>query len=289
MTWSSCRGCRATWRFLLPGSATLRSHLAPTAASYEGLVGKWQLEATGRRLRTGVQVDDSLRSFVREQPENGLGRALLASRRAYATSVHALVAAGVRPQDLRPRDDMARLAAQAWERAETDVGALGAPRDLMWVDQRGAGRGHEPNARSGSRLDCAPRLTPRSATRAHGARTIVHHGFYFYTAPQWQMFQALRSLEEVDQVFVVHDDGRNPAFASWRYYFRPEWGMPVPAATTGRESGTDAVTPRCCLASRCVDWRSERCSGGRPPDGVPEPGRPRPALGPGERGELGRR
>ena len=25
-----------------------------------------------------------------------------------------------------------------------------------------------------------------------------------------------------------HDDGENPAFSTWRYYFRTEWQMPVP-------------------------------------------------------------
>lgn len=205
---------------------------------YERLVKRWQQEATGRRLRIGVQVDDSLRAFVRAEANDGLGRALLASRRSYASSIHALIAAGIRPQDLRPRDAMAQLAARAWARAEQDVEALGAPRELTWVEPAELTAGRSSRAQElKARLRDA--LEAAFGPAVDGRWSIVHHGFYFYTAPQWQMFQALRSLDEVDQLFVVHDDGHNPAFASWRYYFRPEWGMPVPMATPAAD---DQVT-----------------------------------------------
>ncbi len=198
------------------------------SASYKHEVSEFQTRATGRRLRTGLQVDESLRRFVREHDDQRLGRALLASRRAFAATVHALVAAGVRPADLSPADEMARMAAAAWERAEQAVEALGAPREIMGVDAGELAAGRAERAVRLRRLLRAA-LDSAFGPVVDGRRTLVHHGFYFYTPPQWQMFQALRSLEEVDQLFVVHDDGRNPAFASWRYYFRPEWGMPVPA------------------------------------------------------------
>lgn len=208
-------------------------------ASYKQEVSDFQTQATGRRLRIGLQVDDCLRKFVREQGDQRLGRALLASRRSFAATVHALVAAGVRPADLSPADAMARMAAEAWRRAEEAVEALGAPRELMGVDAAELAAGRSERAVRLQRLLRAA-LDSAFGPVVAGRRTLVHHGFYFYTPPQWQMFQALRSLEEVDQLFVVHDDGRNPAFASWRYYFRPEWGMPVP---TPGVPVPDAVTP----------------------------------------------
>ena len=56
----------------------------------------------------------------------------------------------------------------------------------------------------------------------------MHHGFYFYSPVQWAFFQALARVPDVDQVFIVHDDGDNPAFSTWRYFFRTEWQMPAP-------------------------------------------------------------
>jgi len=206
---------------------------------YERAVRDWQTQATGRRLRTGVQVDDSLRSFVRSKADNALGRALVASRRTYASTIHTLIASGVRPQDLRPADAVAQLAVRAWERAERDVPSLGAPRELMWLDDQELSAGTSERAQ---RLKAGLRAALDAAfgPAVDGRRTLVHHGFYFYTPAQWQLFQVLRALDEVDQVFVVHDDGANPAFAVWRYYFRPEWGMPVPGPARPPAA---AVTP----------------------------------------------
>ena len=200
--------------------ALVRSKMA-----YRAQVREWQQEASGRRLRTGIQVDDSLRRFVRENAQGRVGRALLASRRQYATTVHALVAAGVRPQRLVAQDPPGQLAARAWTQAEVDVPALGAPRDLLWVDLDDLAAGTTPEARDLTRrIGSALRKAYGDAPR----RTVVHHGFYFYSPVQWALFQALARVPGVDQVFIVHDDGENPAFSTWRYFFRSEWQMPVP-------------------------------------------------------------
>jgi hypothetical protein len=199
--------------------------LAASPKTYRKRVREWQQEASGRRLRTGIQVDDSLRRFVRDHAPDRVGRALLASRRQYATTVHGLVAAGVRPGNLVAHDPAGQLAARAWAQAEADVPALGAPRELLWVDLDDLSDGLTAEARGlrqriGSALDKAFGGGPR--------RTIVHHGFYFYSPVQWALFQALARVPGIDQVFVVHDDGENPAFSTWRYFFRSEWQMPIP-------------------------------------------------------------
>lgn len=206
---------------------------------YEEQVGDWQDEASARRLRIGIRFDDELRRFVREEEDNPAGRALVASRREYARTVHALVNAGVDPRGLVARDQLGQVAARAWARAEEEIPALRTPRDLLWVNHEDLENDATPVAR-----DVATRV--RSALRtAFGDQerwTLVHHGFYFYTPPQWAMFQLLRRIEEVDQIFVIHDDGSNPAFSSWRHYFRSELDMPTPVVLGGAEEVSGAAT-----------------------------------------------
>ena len=47
--------------------------LATSRAQYRAKVREWQQEASGRRLRTGIQVDDSLRRFVRDDAPDRVG------------------------------------------------------------------------------------------------------------------------------------------------------------------------------------------------------------------------
>jgi hypothetical protein len=216
-----------------PGPSELR------AGTYRKQLSSWQDQGTGRRLRIGIQADDSLRQFVRQHSDDPAGRALLASRREYARTVHTLVASGVDPRGLAAGDSLGRLAVAAWVRGEEDVEALGAPRDLLWVDVDDV---------ADESTDEARRLTRRvrqALTVAFGPAdrwTVAHHGFYFYTPPQWALFQVMRRMPDVDQVFVVHDDGANPVFSTWRHYFRTDLSMPAPRQAEVGEDVTD-VTP----------------------------------------------
>lgn len=206
-----------------PGPDTLREG---GEKEYGAARVAWQGEASGRRLRTGIRFDDSLRGFVREEEPGRIGRALLASRRTLATTVHTLVASGVSPDGLRPADEVAAAAARAWARAEREIEWLGDPRENLWLDLDDVEAGSTAEAR-----DLVDRVRAALDTAfgpVPGRRTIVHHGFYFYSPAQWAMFQVLNRVPGVDQVFVVHDDGDNPAFATWRHYFRSDLGMPVP-------------------------------------------------------------
>jgi hypothetical protein len=217
-----------------PGSGLFAS----SPATHRARISDWQDEASGRRLRTGIQVDDSLRRFVRENGNDRIGRALLASRRQYATTVHALIAAGVRPDTLRAKDPAARLAARAWAQAEVEVEELKSPRELLWVDLGELETQSTPEARGlFERIQAALDKAFGTAER----RTIVHHGFYFYNPVQWAFFQALARVPDVEQVFIVHDDGDNPAFSTWRYFFRSEWQMPTPIPVAVEHETTPAA------------------------------------------------
>jgi hypothetical protein len=56
---------------------------------------------------------------------------------------------------------------------------------------------------------------------------VVMHGFYFYTPPQWALFQLLDASPSTEQVLLIHDDGSHPAYSTWRQFFaRREWRLP---------------------------------------------------------------
>lgn len=207
---------------------------------YLGALADWQGEASGRRLLTGVRFDDSLRGFVREEEPGRVGRALLASRRALATTVHTLVASGVRPGGLLPTDEVGAAAVRAWVRAEQEIAWLGDPRENLWLDLDEVEHGSTSAARD--LVDRVRAALDVAFGPVDGRRTVVHHGFYFYSPAQWAMFQVLRRVPGVDQVFIVHDDGRNPAFSTWRHYFRSDLWMPVPQRLASTSDPSPAAT-----------------------------------------------
>lgn len=202
---------------------------------YMRALRRWQSAATGVRMRTAIRVEDSLRTFLRQRGNSPEATALLASRRQYSKTVQTLVQAGVEPGGLSSADPLAELAARAWEQAEVDVPELAVARDVLWADFEGFDAQETPEA-----AELAGRIRGALAA-AYGRKdrwVLLHHGFYFYTPQQWALFQLLRRMPDVDQYFVVHDDGRTPVFATWKQWFRPEWAMPTPT-TLVRSDGVN--------------------------------------------------
>lgn len=194
---------------------------------YDRLVSDWQMAATGRRMRLGIWVDDELRQFARTaSSDTASAKLLVKSRRQFSQTLHSLIASGISPDNLTVTGELPRTAVDAWAWLERAIPSLTSPRSDLWIDfqefqtQRTA-RARNLRSRIESALDCAFGL-------ARGRRIIVHHGFYFYTPPQWALFQLLRGIPTIDQIFIVHEDGSNPAFETWRRFFIEEWNMPVP-------------------------------------------------------------
>lgn len=198
---------------------------------YELEITDWQQSATGRRFRLAIQFDDALRRFARTAAlDPAMGRLLVRSRREFSRTVHTLIAAGVHPRELSVDDDLGRAAVDAWAWLENEIPSLAAPRADLWTDFQEfqtQSTGHSRNLR-----DRIERALEAAFGITRGRRVIVHHGFYFFTPPQWALFQLLRGIPNVDQIFVVHDDGTNPAFETWRRFFVDKWDMPVPALVT---------------------------------------------------------
>jgi hypothetical protein len=74
--------------------------------------------------------------------------------------------------------------------------------------------------------------------------TVLQHGFYFFTPPQWALFHIIESTDGINQIFIVHDDLQSEVFHTWRRYFTLGNGFgeiePCPAAP--RETDTPHAT-----------------------------------------------
>lgn len=226
---------------------------ADAMSEYQRAMEQWQTEASGRRLRIGIEFDQVTRETVRLHAKGAVeARALLNGRRKFAQSVHSLIMAGFRPVDFNPKDPVGLLAVKAWAAAEKAIPALGSPRGDLWID------GNElatPQSHHGQSVVRRLREALDAAVgRVDGRRLIVHHGFYFFTPPQWALFRIIRSLPDVDQLFVLHDDGSNPTFETWRRYFDPTWDMPVPQPRLyGATPSRYATAFRAALTGERVD------------------------------------
>ncbi|MCZ2262328.1 hypothetical protein [Isoptericola sp. QY 916] len=253
----------------MPGDLALPIDGFPSpgrGSTYDEAIRVWQAQATGRRVRTGIQFDQELRNYVRlHAPGQPEARALLAGRRELARSIHTLTAAGIEPAQFRTRDALTRLATDFWSYAETTIPGISSPREHLWVDPDEVAKGSTAQGR-----DVRTRVLD-ALTKAYGPTTgrrlIVHHGFYFYTPPQWAMFQLLRQIADVDQVFLVHDDGENPSFETWRRFFEPVWGMPTavrvgqdPPLTPFATSFRDAINGRAVVAENLKGLRVLNCA-----------------------------
>jgi hypothetical protein len=233
-----------------PGPSVLRDG-GPNA--YRDAVRSWQQVVAGRRMRMSIEFDDHLRRHARER---GVGdtamRVLVDSRREVSRTFQSLSAAGVHPGELAPDDPVAAHAAALWAEIEMDMPALAAVREDLWIplDEFAA----QSTPYSVGLLHRIRGALDRAFGSTTGPRVLVHHGFHFFTPPQWALFQLLRNVPDVGQVFVVHDDGENPAFETWRRFFIAGWEMPRPLHVGPRGGVTQAAEAlRLALEGEPVD------------------------------------
>lgn len=214
---------------------------------------EWRHKVVGRTLAMDLRAQGTLRSLVRDGDiDQAIGRSLVAGRRQLIRGIRQLVAAGYSADHVRPGGDVVLAAAVSfWRALEDEEEAVAQVRRDLWPDRPGELRNDTSAAGLRQRL-----MT--SLSSALGAwdtgRTLVHHGFHFYTPVQWALFRVLREVAEVDQVFVVHDDGETAVFQSWRRFFDRSLEMPgVPTPSGGRQPGPAAAALRDALAGERID------------------------------------
>ena len=241
-------GMPADWAMEIDRLPSLSSVVDGGRVLFEAELKSWSNELAGRNLRLGISADLRLRRFLdREAPDVEAGQVLRRSVRDLRRAVQAAAAAGFEPDDFVAADTVTKVAVEAWKGLASDVPDLFRMSDDLWTDPSTFAEGSTPDAvRLRRRIDAVlARLLGGSATQ----RTIVYHGFYFFTPHQWAWFQLLRRHGAVDQHFVVHDDGTGRAFETWRRYFVDRWEMPKPQPIPGTAT---PVTSRASLLSAAL-------------------------------------
>jgi hypothetical protein len=187
----------------------------------------WSGRVAGRRVWMSVEMQDSIRRMLSTGGyPSAVQKVLRHSRRDLIASVQQMISNGVRPELLDCDEELARAATDIWQGLEREFPDLASMRDDIWMDPKVFAAGTTKKA-----VDLRRRIEvvlARAFGEITGPRTLVHHGFYFYSAPQWALFQLLREMPNINQVFIVHDDGESQVFETWRWYFTPKWLMPTP-------------------------------------------------------------
>ena len=181
----------------------------------------WHNKVNGHRMRMSIQFENLLRTYMRTpEAQSPEFTAIFQGRREFYRTMRTLIASGVRPWNIKSTHPVTKSATDVWFWLENQLPALAKLRHDLWMSA------HELHLRvSPESQDLYNRVLHALDVcfgPTSGVRTIVHHGFYYYTSAQWALFQLLGAMPNVQQIFIVHDDNQNPVFESWRAYFSPK-------------------------------------------------------------------
>jgi len=224
--------------------------------AYRQSIRAWQNKLKSKRTSLSLSSTTELRKFLRQPNVDVVSaRVILDSKRDFLKTLQTLIASGVYPNDFKPNDKIGQVAKLAWEKLEATLPNLTATRDDLWLDLEDFGKLSSSKAQDLQKRinDAFDRIFALNSDNI----TIVYHGFYFFTPPQWALFQLLRKMPRVDQVFIVHDDGQNPVFETWRRFFCEGWDMPKVQLIDAK----DEVSKQALLFRQALGGNPVRTSG----------------------------
>jgi hypothetical protein len=211
---------------------------ANRAQRHEAILN-WAGRISGARVGQSIRIDDTLRQFVREQGgDRALGSLLVTERRDFQRAIRTLIDAGIDPkgEEFKPSTPIGELSRKAWIRVEEAIPELAWPREDLWTGRAAAAVHSRLQAVLYRLFEGRPRWT------------ILHHGFYFYTPPQWALFRLLRESGLANQHFIIHDDGKSQVFETWRRFFSQRLGMPESEPSSGPTSQRHSAQAAAFLA-----------------------------------------
>lgn len=235
---------------------SIASYSSDNHNQYEEVLAEWRAEARGARIAAQIGFSNAVREAVREVPDapEQVTRLFDGAAREFGRSVQSLIASGLTPADVSPSDEVGILARDIWVRMERDgrIPRFTAVRNIFWMDDNKLRDPSDEDAASvKARIAEALALV---FAEPDGLRTVVYHGFYFYTPVQWRFFRTARLTGLADQLFVVHDDGFSGVFESWRRYFSTPLMPSVPTPAGGiQEPSPQARAFRRALSGEKVD------------------------------------
>lgn len=204
----------------------------------EKRIVRWEKQISGREIASSIADVAELRKHLYgdRKTSESVRRALMSSRIDFAAVVRTLTEAGFTPKHLAPTEPIGQAAQRAWQAIEATQPALARTRSLLWIDLEEYRVGSTPAARD---LRSALRATFSHVFGAEEGGTILQHGFYFFTPPQWALFNIIESTDGVMQLFIVHDDLQSEVFHTWRRYFTLGNGFGEIEACPGAPHETD--------------------------------------------------
>ena len=220
---------------------------------YKLQLSSWRRNLAKKRAAFAIQIENVLRTFLRTSAADAAaGRMLRLSVRDFRRSILFMTDSNLRPSDFDVQDPLLRVACDAWSHLESQVPEVTNVRRDLWDYQSALSQPQSAAERNLlQRVDAA---LSQVFGPVDGERQLMFHGFYFYTPSQWALWQLLRGHENINQCFIVHDDGANRAFESWRHYFIERWLMPrVEYLSTPPRGASAAESLRCSLEGRRID------------------------------------
>lgn len=215
----------------------------------------WRQKIMALRSGFAIRIDNQLRSYLRRSAADVTsGSVLRRSIRDYRAGLMFLIASNFKPEHFTTPNPLLQVAADAWRHLETEIPEVANIRRDLWDEPDACSSPQSAHARSlKARVDEA---LSQVFDSPDGRTRIIHHGFFFYTPQQWAMFHLLKGHPGVDQLFIVHDDGTNRAFETWRHYFIDRWAMPRPEMLPPQPQDGPASALRDALEGRHVDHAS---------------------------------
>lgn len=192
--------------------------LYPTLSQWDSLV-------KGKRLNLNLRFNNSLRGLLRDNNRTEIALSVYDTRRSFYKTITNLIANGIYPDDVQTDDPVADWAKNAWRKLEHDLPDICQIRQDMWIDPNDFRENYTSHAQSlRQRIINALELFFGTKTK----KVLVYHGFFNYFATQWALVKLLNFIPNVEQIFITHDDGINPAFETWRKYYDERWRLAKP-------------------------------------------------------------
>lgn len=217
------------------------SHVSLPQISYKHMsdlypkLSEWDSLVKGKRLNFNLRFNNLLRSLLRDDMSSDIALSIYDAKQTFYRTITNLIANGIYPDDILSNDPMTIWAQNTWHLIEKELPEICQIREDIWIDPNEFRRQLTPHSSSlHKRIFDALGLFFNNKAE----KVIVYHGFFNYFATQWALFKLIDLLPNVTQIFIIHDDGINPAFETWRKYFDARWRLATPSQVHTIEKST---------------------------------------------------
>jgi len=192
-------------------------HICDT--TFRDALDEWNKQHRQRSIATNLLVSDILLERIRhDQEQYPFVRAFYESRATFRSTIQTLIDCGYTPDDIVANDPITEWARDAWQLLEQRIPDLALHRQLLWSKWQDESFIDEMRDNLAAVLDMLVGHLER--------KVIVFHGFYRYPPKEWAFIQWLMEWPDLELIFIMHDDGVNPVFGSWRHFYDARWQLP---------------------------------------------------------------